>query len=259
MANDFSGDTNCVAEWRVNNGALTTDSKGTNTLNDYATVQTDTVDYKEGDASAYCQLTNTEHFYLTDAELDTGFPVKNGGTGTFSVCYWFKADSLPNNSGHVTKWDAANNERTFMTKTGSTTLQAYIGHTSGTGFELLSGTLTVTTGRWYHVGFTYDAGDKTWKFRVWDDDGGGTPAIVLNASGTATNTISVTASNFGIGAYFGNDTPANYFDGNLDEVVFFKDILSTDDIDAIRQGSYGVSAGGIYIPRGMKQAQGGII
>ena len=32
MANDFSSDSNCVALWRFESGALTADSIGTNTL-----------------------------------------------------------------------------------------------------------------------------------------------------------------------------------------------------------------------------------
>ena len=48
--NDFSGDGNAVALWSVDNGALTTDSKGTNTLTDNNTVGTSIGDYQEGNA-----------------------------------------------------------------------------------------------------------------------------------------------------------------------------------------------------------------
>ena len=68
--NDFSGDGNAVALWSVDNGALTTDSIGTNTLTDNNTVGTDTVDYQVGDASADFAKSNSESLTITDANLD---------------------------------------------------------------------------------------------------------------------------------------------------------------------------------------------
>ena len=65
MANDFSGDSNCVALWRFENGALTADSKGTNTLTDVNTVGSDTVDYKEGSGCADFEATASERFTIT--------------------------------------------------------------------------------------------------------------------------------------------------------------------------------------------------
>ena len=50
MANDFTNDANCKALWNFDDGALTTDSKGTNTLTNSG-VTADTVDFKEGNAS----------------------------------------------------------------------------------------------------------------------------------------------------------------------------------------------------------------
>ncbi len=81
------------ALWSLDNGALTTDSIGTNTLTDNNTVGTDTVNYKEGDASADFESSNSEYLSITDANLDSGFPLKSGESGTFSVTFWYKAES----------------------------------------------------------------------------------------------------------------------------------------------------------------------
>ena len=63
-------------------------------------------------------------------------------------------------------------------------------------------------------------------------------SVVLNASGTATNNISITDAPFAIGASYNNGSPAYYIDGLIDEVVVFSDILTTSEIDQIRQGTY---------------------
>ena len=58
MANDFSSDANCVALWRFEDGALGTDSIGTNDIGlrgyTYQPVA-DTNVYKEGASSAHLQ------------------------------------------------------------------------------------------------------------------------------------------------------------------------------------------------------------
>ena len=105
-ANDFSSCTATKAVWSVDNGALTTDSKGTNTLTDNNTVQTDTVNFKEGDAAADLELGNGEYFNITDANLDSGFPLKSGETNDdFTVCLWVKLESVSGFLTLVSKWD----------------------------------------------------------------------------------------------------------------------------------------------------------
>ena len=62
MANDFSSDTDCKALWNFENGALTTDSKGGNTLSIGGnTPSADTVNYKQGAASCDFDSSNDEY------------------------------------------------------------------------------------------------------------------------------------------------------------------------------------------------------
>ena len=51
----------------------------------------------------------------------------------------------------------------------------------------------ITVGVWYHIGATFNNTTKAWKLRVWDDTAG---SVVHNASGTATNNISITDAPF---------------------------------------------------------------
>ena len=89
MANDFSGDTNCVALYRFENGALTTDTKGTNTLNvSGGSPEADTVNYQEGSASCLFDAAAHDAFSIADGSLDAGFPLKDGdAVGDISVCF----------------------------------------------------------------------------------------------------------------------------------------------------------------------------
>jgi len=77
VANIFTNDSNCKALWRFENGALTTDSKGTNTLTNNNTVVADTVNFKEGAASANLESSSSQYFSITNANLNAGFPLKD--------------------------------------------------------------------------------------------------------------------------------------------------------------------------------------
>ena len=103
MANDFTDDPNCVALWRFESGAVPflADSIGTNEpLVDYGTVAEDTVNYKEGACSA--DFGGSQSFHIDDADLDAGFPIKNGDTNKkVSVCGWYRPDVITGDSRGV--------------------------------------------------------------------------------------------------------------------------------------------------------------
>ena len=234
--NDFSVDGNAKALWNVDNGALTTDSKGTNTLTDNNTVGTSTGDYQVGTASADFTISNSESLTITDANLDSGFPLKSGESNDdISVTFWFKKESNNSYAALFSKWDTGTNARSLLLRDNNGTLEFFIGTSGGAGFELLSNSLSTIAGRWYHLGATFNNTTKAWQLRVWDDTAG---SGVLDASGTAPNNISITSAGVAIGASLKNGTPERYFDGLIDEVVVFSDILTTGEIDQIRQGTY---------------------
>jgi hypothetical protein len=234
--NDFSADGNAVALWSVDNGTLTTDSIGKNTLADNNTVGTDTVDYKEGDASASFLAANSQSLTILDSALDSGFPLKSGESNDdISVTFWYKKESNNSYAGLFSKWDTGAGARSFYLRDNSTKLDFYIGTNSGTGYELLNSSLSTSAGRWYHVGATFNNTTKAWKLRVWDDTAG---SVVLNVSGTAANNIAITSAAVAIGASLKSGSTERYFDGLIDDVVVFRDILTTGEIDQIRSGTY---------------------
>ncbi len=238
MANVFLADPNCVALWRFENGALTTDSKGTNTLTDNNTVGTEAVDYKEGAACADLEKGTSETLSITDANLDAGFPFKVGDTNKkFSACGWFKPESLVDGQIAVfSKYDSGGDRRTIMFRLdGTDNFKVFIGYNGGATTEELVSEGTPQTGRWYHFGITFDDDDKSYRVVIWDDTAG---SKVVDASGTATNNISLDNAAFVVGGRDENGGIDYFFDGLIDEVVVFKDVLSSGEIDAIRQGTY---------------------
>jgi hypothetical protein len=255
MPNDWSG-SDAVAVWNMESGALTTDSVGTNTLTDNNTVQTDTVNYKQGSASADHEKNNSEYFDITDANLDSGFPLKNGGDGTFGLAFWYQPESSGAIRVIISKYDfhSTNDYKSLLIRDNNGTLEYYIGHTNGTAAELLDNSHTFTLGKWYHIGITFNNTTKAWQLRVYEDGGSAT-----TYSGTATNNLSITSTAvpFMIGAAVNNGAATYYIDGNLDEVVVFDAPLTVTDIDAIRNGTY--SAGGLCSVCHFNLLQGDII
>lgn len=250
-ASDFSGDANCKALWRFENGALTADSKGTNTLTAVNTPAADIVNFKEGAASCDFELSESDCFSIADASLDAGFPLKNGdATKTISVCFWVKFESFADYSNNVIFLKGLSDKYSLWLDTyasdgfpvTSTKFRFRLGYNGGASQEDKLFSTTFVTARWYHVGFTYQDSDKSYKMRIWDDTAG---ALLGGAevTGNTTNNINVEDGVVDIASY--NDA-SSFLDGLLDELVIFNDVLTSDEIDEIRAGTYGAAppAGG---------------
>ena len=243
MANDFSTDPNCKALWRLENAALTADSKGGNTLTNSGVVAvTAAGSYQEGAASGDFESTESDYMDIADASLDAGFPLKNGDANKkISLCFWMKPESLPasgNWTMMVTKY--ATNKKSFYVALYNVGTHAHvqvaIGYAGGASAESLQAdSMPILAGQWYHVGVTFQDSDKAWKVRIW----GATETWAGDNSGTAVNNINVEDAPWRLGAH---GSGGYNFDGLLDEVVVFSDILTLPEIDRIRNGTYGPAA-----------------
>lgn len=247
MPNDFSGDANCVALYKMENLAPEVDSIGGNTMTGKSNMGSDIVNFKEGLASATF-IGGGGYMTLNDASLDAAFPLKNGsGNSLISICHWVYFDTLPafgHWKGAITKWNATSNGQSFWLHTGTDSERKYqigMGYNGGVSTEVsaLFGT-AVVIGRWYHVGMTLNGITGAYRIRVWDD----TAQAFLDSdlTGTFVNApMYLSTWAWQIGRY---TTYAHQ--GKMDEVVIFNRILSTDEIDAIRGGTFpvgGVSPG----------------
>ena len=236
MANNFSNDADCVAVWNLESGALGVDSKGANTLTNNG-VTADIATFKQGAASGDFELSEADRLSITDAALDAGFPLKSGDSNKkISACGWFRPESLPASTTYLlAKYSTTDNKRSVaFTVAAAAQFRLAIGHTGGTAFESITmDTLTMVTGNWYHWAFTYDDATRAYRIRCRQD---GQAAIEL--TGNFTNQISVTDAPFTLGAY---GSGVSFSDGLIDEVVVFKDILTSDEIDQIYAGTYGAA------------------
>jgi hypothetical protein len=235
MANDFSGDPNCVALWKFDNNA--NDAKGGNHLTAVNTPTYDSSNKKEGTHSADCEKDSIQYFTIADGSLDAGFPGKSGTSEqSFSICLWVKPETVSGTSqGLVNKYVSASNERSFNAylRTDSK-VEFTIGYNGGASYTSLTFGTVLSAGKWYHIGVVYDASTNGMKIRIWDDNAGA--LLGSNASGTAGGDMSPDTADLEIGRYGENDSYA--YDGKIDEIAFFKDVLTDNEIDQIRAGTY---------------------
>lgn len=233
-ANDFSADANCMTLYNFESGALTADSKGGNTLTNHG-VTDDLVNFKQGSCSGNFHL--SDYMDIADADLDAGFPLKNGDTNKkISICFWVRFDATASYMTIAGKWDGPTNKRSILFCCGypiSTKFALLIGYNSGLSFEKITDdTVAIGNGKWYHVAYTFQDSDKSYRIRIYDADADTT----TESTGNSTNNINVEDAPFEIGRY---DAGGGVIDGRIDEMVVFKDILTSDEIDEIRAGTYG--------------------
>lgn len=239
MANNVSVDSNCKVQWRFESGALTTDSKGGNDLSSSGSPSANTDVYKEGSASLQLDTETDDNLYITDTNLDAGVPFKSGDTNKkMSVCFWVRMDSLPVSESYtrycLTKDTVG--QRSFnikFTRSSGDTKLRFTVSANGTGWaaDLIHGS-AIEVGKWYFVCITYQASDGAYRLHIWDDTAQNT--LGTDLTGTTIEIFAGTA-NLQIGY---DSAPAN-MDGQLDEMLIFDDVLTTDEIDQIRAGIYG--------------------
>jgi len=237
--NNFASDPNCVALWRFEqtpSGNLDpNDNIGTNTLTN-AHVMLQTADYREGSACGQWVTHQDSLMVIEDPNLSADFPTKQTDTSVqMSVCTWMKLESFGTTwRGIINKASLGNTSWMLRVQRDAyKQLELAIGNSGGTTYWSKRFAPSLVVQRWYHVGFTYNDTDRSYRVRVWDDTTG---TIHLDNTGTVPKNIVVTGSPVVIGDLFeGGHT----LDGYLDELVVFNDILTPNEIDQIRQGTYG--------------------
>jgi hypothetical protein len=240
-SNNFASDSNLKALYNFESGALTTDSKSTNTLTNNGASIANTDDFKQGAASAQLEHDDTQYYTRTDANLTSGFPGKNGESNkVFSLACWFKAESFSPDPALISKYNYGDNKRTYHMSVRQSSgsdyrVRAQIGYSSGTAGEEFSHGTTLSDDTWYFAVFSFDDSTKAWAIRVRDSSGA---VVGTDATGTATNNIYVSDAPFAIGAMFDGATPDYVFDGLIDEVMVFSDVLTASEVTALSKGIY---------------------
>ena len=239
MANDFSKDPSCRALWQFEPENLLVDSIGENDLtNDFGeygvdcTSATGAGQYMEGDGSIKAiedDLGYRGYVGIDDADLDTGFPFKDGDTEKIiSFAFWFMIDAetdefvgLCQKAGYP-----AYSIILYADFTGGEFDLALYGD-SGTSYISTSGAGLVR-GKWYHVGIAIDGVHKTYLIRSYDSDSD----TAQTFSGSFTHEPRAAAGPFVIGLMYREG------EGYFDEFVVFDALKDAGEFDQIRQGNY---------------------
>lgn len=237
-ANDFSTDANCVALYDFEDAW--TDGKGNNDLTDVNTPQFSTtkkVGSKSGEFTS--SAPPHQYVYCADASLDTGFPFKNGeDERKISGCFWIQWYGLSNYSGILLKGERSTKYSFMLYKTDTHLCRLNIGTGTGdTNADLCTFGTAFTTGVWYHVEFAYNGTTGAYVLRIWDDTAGNW--LDTDESGTGATGMNIEDGPLILASF---TTQANELKLQarcyLDEVVLFNDTLSTDEMNAIRGGTY---------------------
>lgn len=255
MPNDFTGDAACMGVYNFESGALTTDSSpaaggnGANTLTNINTVTADTTNYQQGAASALFDRASLQEMRILQAGMSAGFPWQSTDSvmkGT--VCCWFRSTNPVASTAIVSNMLQAFSSGSWaLTWNADATKLAVLWRYS-TGYETLDTLWTLPNSGFgtFHLGLIIDGVNKVCTLRTWDGSTAATHTM-SPANAMVVSDLGFCWGNFTY-ASGGNPTGMN---GNLDEGVVFNRMLSIDEIDAIRGGTYTFSTGGYrLIPRG---------
>lgn len=231
-ANDFSADANCVALYNQESGALTTDSKSTNTLTN-SNVTADTTNYKQGSAGGLYDGAGTDQLGRTDADLTSGFPCKSGTSNTtFSVVTWIRTTQSGATQWFIGKVGGAGNYSFYISIDTDDKVRVMLS-SDGTAINYVIHDSTLSIETWYCVAVTFSTLGGP-RIRIHDE------SVLLGTDKTAGGQ-QLFCGNGPLRLGYAN----SFFDlnGNLDETVVLNDVLTTDEIDQIWSGTYGATAG----------------
>ena len=251
-ANVFTGDPNCIGLWTFEDdgGGEPEETDAINSIElipQYSQPALDTTNYQEGSAAAYFNSSNS--FQVTDAGLTSDWPIKASSTKTrtISIACWVRCTGFPANLSYHWiwgKWSTVDNKRVigltvYNYGSGVYKFILWKGYNSGVSQEGKSFLPELVINQWYHVGITYNDVTKEVTGRVWD----ATAGTATDGSVTQVQSLNVEDSKWTIGAYSAGNLYQHA--GQIDEVVVFNDILTSDEIDEIRLGTYGAPTGPI--------------
>ncbi|MDY6852013.1 MAG: LamG-like jellyroll fold domain-containing protein [Thermodesulfobacteriota bacterium] len=225
-------DPNCVALYNFASGALTTDSKGTNDLTNVNGVNECTA--IKGIGCADFEKDNNQYFSRADTLLSDDFPLKSGTENNkISVCSWVKPESMSADGVVFSKFRWSNQTKSFaITIKTNGFVELKIGYDTLAEVVCTFGT-ALTVGKLYHVGVTYDGDTKEGRIRIFDNAAG--DQLGVDAINTGAQVINIRDASVMIGAW---DLGLSTIDAQLAEMPIFNDILTPDEIDKIRQGTF---------------------
>ena len=236
--NLFTSDPNCVALYNFESAAILADSKGNNTLT--GAPDPNTTLFKQGSASGEWDGTSGMVVYRNDGDLSADFPFKNGTSNlTYSICFWWMTHRASWISYYMTEKRLAAAPLAVILSKSNQKVKMWASAGVGMEFEVASTLFAADT--WYHVAVTYNGATREARISVWNDT---LKALVApDVTGTLDAGAAVNAERFQFGA--AGTSSVYRLIGLADELVIFNVVLTVEEIDEIRSGTYGAPTGPI--------------
>jgi len=245
--NDFSGDANCISWYKLDtySGNIAADSQGSNPMTGISTGNSAylTQDFTNTIApglTASLSLdnspTNNSAFVTCPiGSQGTAMPGQVGENTTLSFCGWLRWSGTTqlNSRGIFGRWDASSAARSFLLYAFSTanTIRFLVRDTGGSNADIDTG-IALVSEKWYHVKGTFDSATNTSTLRVCNSSG----TTIYTGNDTIPNGMETINQALTLGAFNADETRA--WDGNLQEWVLFKDIVTDSEQDDIIAGTY---------------------
>ncbi len=222
----LASDSHCKAWWKFNDGALTTDSKGTYTLTSYGTPTADTSDYKEGNASVDVYDGDGDYFKRVGTTNDFNWAT----TEDLTITCWVKTDSSPN-AGIIFYKFSTGKICCKVEYAYNSTIHFDTGYNNGDSWQYASHDSTLTDGNWYFVGVTYEQSTRNYRIHILDNS---LNLVGTDKTGTWSNDVTFNED----GNIYISMSGTSGLDGRIDELTVHDRVLSVSDMDEIAAGTY---------------------
>jgi hypothetical protein len=237
--NRFAGDNRFKAQFNFEPGFVLDDSLESNTLSasgaNYFATSIIKMQGAMGVSNYNYRGNVSEHLSIADADLPSGFPLKNGDTAkTMSMCGWFTP--LQPDAGHgagALKYIFGKGDMNAQTGCGLSTpvLSSWELRFWWNGAFFTTG-ITLSAMVPYHIGFVVDGVNKTAWVRLYDSSTG----VATTYPFSPATTLTPGSGPLIVAGYDdGHSSPAR---GIYDEIIVSNALLSEEDIDAIRMGDF---------------------
>ncbi|MFC1793816.1 cadherin-like domain-containing protein, partial [Planctomycetota bacterium] len=236
----YLNDPSCAAYWQFEEGALGSDSVGSNHLYVFGP-EANTNDFIEGGASAEFSG-SADRLSCTDSDLDPGFPMKSDGINKdITTIQWIKFSQLgpvvneflgKYKNGNVVYRLSAYADGRIRISSG---YEGGFNHQEGDWFPT-----TVQTDRWYFIASTYQYSDRSYRLQIYDYTAG--DFLADDLTGNFDHDINV--GDVGDGFFVLSYASATFsFKGLMDACIIFNRALSVQELEDIRLGMFGEGQG----------------
>lgn len=214
--------TNLISYWKLDEASgVRVDSHGTNNLTDNNTVTSN-----PGKINLAGQFTKANSEYLSIASNAT----LQTGNVDFTFACWVYADSTPL-VDILSKWKDVNNREYILIQNGAVVYQFYVSQNGTTQSDVVSATNygPPQVNTWAYIIIWHDSGANTINIQV----DNGVPNSAAYAVGVHIDTAAFCIGN--------RDAGARHYDGRIDEVGFWKRVLTAAERTQLYNGGSGLA------------------